>query len=92
MPPAFIRSATNSFSTPSAITTAPLTRANAIVASMAAREPTLVDVIVRLRPSFRNSLEEAASSSSVEWPSPTSSSAKRMPSARYEARTRASTS
>jgi len=50
-----------------------------MVASMAARDPTLVEVIVRLRPSLRNSLADAARSSSVECPSPTSSSANRIP-------------
>ena len=61
---------------------APLMRAKLMVASMTARDPTRLDVIVRLRPSLRYSLDEAARSSSVECPSPTSSRAKRMPSAR----------
>ena len=66
MPAAFIRSATNSFSTPSAMTTAPLTRAKAMVACIAAFDPIRFEVMVRLRPSLRYSLPEAASSSRVE--------------------------
>ncbi len=48
MPAAFIMSAAYSFSTPSAITIAPLIRAKVVVVSMTARELILAEVIVRL--------------------------------------------